>query len=801
MFGWLNLRGSFAFFVVFCLFAGTAWATDIELMGLHIINYNYADGSVQTQMDIGFIEGDMDAEGTTVTVTGPNDYSYIFSDEDCVSSGFFNACYRDVDGLAAGIYTFTITEDGEIAVQQSESYAGEDPLSLVDMSTATAITFFDNYRFDWAPVSVAKPYYYQLIIYQDSEVVYSSDLSMDTYAVVPEDELDDGAYTYSVAVYDADDYDMVQDVSIADAVAVTLDSSSSELLVGLDLYNHVDEDGVEGRVVRVSMSLLGVSAFSDLQTAQLIGPSDYSYDFVSTDFDDGWFDRVFVATDSGYPLEEGFYAVHIKVDDTDYYAYDYLTEANPFPVPQEESCIVDELYVDDSGFSYVFSNVIFRWAAVGSNDAQFYRVRVENTDTEVEYLSDLDNTLYYSVDVDDLSETLGSGTWRWRVEVCDSTGWNSTANCSEGPYVDYDPQPYDMDAIFYGTVSHLNRPSGTSDIHYARTTSTDIAGMTITGSNDYGRDLLALGTLHESDFDEYYYIEEPDSMEAGLYVYTLAGSDGAADVRYAGHSAEPSTQLPMVDYSSIHVNTDVSGDIRVSWAPVKSDYLEYYFVVVKSLTDTNGDGEADDVYISDVYSDETSTVISEDYFTGEQLALQVVVVDRYNSKTAGHRSESVSVGYEGVNFDYSSLTDADGDGWADNIDIDDNDASDSPLVDTDSDGVNDYIDNCINDVNAAQVDADGDDIGDACDDSDTDGDDLTDAQEYVLGTDPLLDDSDDDGLLDGEEVDLGTDPNLDDTDDDNFTDYEELTCGADPLDSTDRCVRAMPWIPLLLDDE
>ncbi len=53
---------------------------------------------------------------------------------------------------------------------------------------------------------------------------------------------------------------------------------------------------------------------------------------------------------------------------------------------------------------------------------------------------------------------------------------------------------------------------------------------------------------------------------------------------------------------------------------------------------------------------------------------------------------------------------------------------------------------------------------------DQDGDDLTDAQEQALGTDPLDADSDDDGLGDGRELTISTDPLLCDTDEDLLSD-------------------------------
>jgi hypothetical protein len=115
-------------------------------------------------------------------------------------------------------------------------------------------------------------------------------------------------------------------------------------------------------------------------------------------------------------------------------------------------------------------------------------------------------------------------------------------------------------------------------------------------------------------------------------------------------------------------------------------------------------------------------------------------------------------------------------------------------IDRDEDGVLDGLDNCADTANVSQLDTDGDQIGNACDDDD-DGDGLPDVVEtntgvYVdathRGTDPLRTDSDGDGVSDGVETgtsvwngasDRGTSPVLADTDGDGLSDGIETNTG------------------------
>ena len=100
--------------------------------------------------------------------------------------------------------------------------------------------------------------------------------------------------------------------------------------------------------------------------------------------------------------------------------------------------------------------------------------------------------------------------------------------------------------------------------------------------------------------------------------------------------------------------------------------------------------------------------------------------------------------------------------------------------DVDDDGITDDLDTFPNDPSES-LDTDKDGVGNNAD-TDDDGDGISDTQETVDGTNPLLSDTDGDGLTDGQEVTNGTNPLLSDTDGDGFSDEFEVSMGADPLD-------------------
>lgn len=132
-------------------------------------------------------------------------------------------------------------------------------------------------------------------------------------------------------------------------------------------------------------------------------------------------------------------------------------------------------------------------------------------------------------------------------------------------------------------------------------------------------------------------------------------------------------------------------------------------------------------------------------------------------------------------IDWSTLPDLDEDGLPDEYEEEYGCDPDNP--DSDGDGLPDGYE--ILTVGSDPADANSLDanLNDGEYDNDQDG--LTNYEEYVLGTDPLVADSDFDGLSDGDETDVyGTDPLNADTDGDGLSDGDKVALGLDPL-STD----------------
>ena len=158
-----------------------------------------------------------------------------------------------------------------------------------------------------------------------------------------------------------------------------------------------------------------------------------------------------------------------------------------------------------------------------------------------------------------------------------------------------------------------------------------------------------------------------------------------------------------------------------------------------------------------------------------------------NNADADDDNDGLSDSQESLEGSDPLLTDTDSDGFSDAIEVaagtDPDDAADFPssVEDQDSDGRVDALDNCPQVHNVNQYNHDDDLLGDACD-SDDDNDSVSDEQEALDGSNPIVVDTDADGLSDGAEKLYGTNPAEVDTDNDLLHDGDEIDLLTDPLD-------------------
>ena len=117
------------------------------------------------------------------------------------------------------------------------------------------------------------------------------------------------------------------------------------------------------------------------------------------------------------------------------------------------------------------------------------------------------------------------------------------------------------------------------------------------------------------------------------------------------------------------------------------------------------------------------------------------------------------------------------------------------LIDPDGDGYSNQGGADVFPLDAAEhLDTDSDGIGNNAD-TDDDNDGVSDTQESIDGTNPLVADTDGDGLTDGLETSNGTNPLVADTDGDGYSDLDEVNSNSDPLDANSIPLKGLPiWL-------
>jgi len=655
-----------------------------------------SDGIQYDVLDVGvnsFASTLAGAGVASITVTGPNGFSASFSDADLDPDpsgqlAFSRSTPTSGPGaqakLVSGVYTITLTDsNGHQSHRMANYVAPVATLPRVDSSTVQLQRKSDgSYRFSWAPVNDTKTYYYRVKISTAANAaVYYSDRAMTSYADVPAGIMTDGSgYQVRVDVFNAPSFDLFTNRS--DSVNLPFTPQAADFTPQQVLVNLVSAVNLatssSTTVTQVYLSVDNPAAVTLLELLNPNGTLNYTFNTatdivkrtgnlaggsVSTDFIHSF----------GAALPPGTYKLHIVTAAGDQYAYATLTTPVIYPAVN-----VATRQAEDLGNG----NIRFSWANVNVTGALEYRVVIQDTVTNVNYFSARSNQAF----VDVPKSVLGSNPLKWDVEVHDSTTINTLRNRTNTNFISLSPVAYDptRPTINAFRVRNMTRV-GANFTHLgvaAVAPQSTLTSIVITGPGSYSRDLLAQGRF-STDFNSYF-LEEAGSPASGLYTITVTASSGKTATRYIYQPAVH--QVPTVDYHTLHVDPEANGDVRVSWAPVASDVPLWFQVAVYAQTDQNSDGLIDRSYTPYVMQDINGDGVLEKVNMLQQASLvipaadlttlvdpsmsQIRTFDGSDTSVINNYSQSVMVptGSALVGFDYSTLTDNDNNGYADNLD-------------------------------------------------------------------------------------------------------------------------------------
>jgi hypothetical protein len=669
-----------------------------------------ADGSQYDALDVGLNTSATTLAGLTVKVDGPQGFSYTFTEADKIPylAGKFSLFkqYPASTPLAAGVYTFTLTDaNGNVSYRLGTRGSAPKSLPSVDSATIQYQRKADgSYRFSWAPVNDTQTYYYRLRIVSHDAVgapVVLGSRNMASYIDVPQvagsaKALVDGtAYRVRVEVTDAPTIDLTtsrSDSAFVDFTPQGSDFSASRLLVNFGILNNrTDSNGTLSTEVDLSVNTPTAVGSVDLRD----GNGKVIYTFQTGDRSNLEFYRKFTPA-----LAPGAYSIHFTANGNEQVVYATLTAPVAYPFPDTSA-----MQVEDQGNGFLR----FSWANVDHNGAIYYRAVVYdkiagpivNGPT---YTSARQNVTYVDIPKSSLGDL---STKEWRVEVWDSNLVSTVRNRLNSAYLDLIPTPYNAQrpVINSWRVRSMTSPAAVTRSQVLVSASSPqgvLSEIGVTGPNGYSRNLLKDGRY--SNLYGAYALEESGLPAAGLYTITAKDASGNGAVRYMYHPATHA--VPPVDFRSFHTNLEPNGDTRISWAPVLSDVPLWYTVGYYNAADSNGDLLIDPAYTAqgnvDVNFDGVTDAVSVYPLASVTIPVSTVLpspsmfrvstydAGQYYVNVAGSQalltnnvnnaSQSVMVKNEAAGFNYGSLPDIDGDGYASNIDSNDNNAAVYPFA-------------------------------------------------------------------------------------------------------------------------
>lgn len=626
-----------------------------------------ADGSEVDCIDVGLNSYEPSFAGMTFSVSGPNGFSYTLTDADRYVDAYEEERYHEfTEPLAPGEYTFTLDDGKGHVSKRVDTHVAATPLPRVDSGSIRLVRdAVGQYKVSWAPIGDSRPCYYRaVVVLNDASetAVYYSPRVMGSSIQVPAGVLTDGTtYRVRVEVHDAPSFELCTNRSYSAYAVFTPSASDYDARrVPVDygvVYNRIESDGSMATDISLGLSVDSVNGI----TASVTGPGGFSYQFQPGDLDPVPFYVEFYKKFNS-TLPAGTYTFHLSAGGMSQEFSTTLTAPVSYPAPDPATYQAQTL---SDG------KVRFSWADVDHTGALYYRVYIKDPVSELYTTSLRSNAAYVDLDPSYFDYIPNR---EWRVEVFDSSSITTQRNRRIGPSQPLTVAPYDPARPQVGAkfahASNVNGVEATNIWMNAYSASGTVTGMRVDGPNGYQRDIFDPGGV--VDF------LEPVAPAPGLYAFTATGSGGASSVRYDWQT-EP-RHIPPVNFKTVTVNHDISGYLNLTWAPVASDIPLWYGVEFYAQSDANGDGQMDQLLLPvGFYLTSASLWIPDSEIPGTPFMFRIFALDGSDSTTYNNYSRSALIGYSGPGFDYASLTDADNDGFASNVDADDNNAGVNPF--------------------------------------------------------------------------------------------------------------------------
>uniref|UniRef100_A0A831U2N0 Choice-of-anchor D domain-containing protein n=1 Tax=Geobacter metallireducens TaxID=28232 RepID=A0A831U2N0_GEOME len=630
-------------------------AADFSWAG--VTHVSRSDGTQKDALDVGLTSIATSLAGMTLTVNGPNGFAYTFTDADINPSypGTLSL-YKEFASLAPGFYSFNLQDGKGRGAQRFDTHVTPEPIPVVDSATVKYQRKADNsYRFRWAPVNAPKTYYYRFRITTPAGApVFTGARKHGTIEDVPAGLLQDGlAYRYRVEAYDGPTIDLAYNRSNSSYTDFTPTPAHYDpnlpIFTWAALHNRIEADG--------SAFVLATFAVDRPETvtfAELTGPNNFKYTFNLTgDYTAQYkeFSKKFSS-----PLTAGTYTFHVTAGGVEHSLTAPLTAAVTYPAPDTAT-----MQARDLGNG----SIRFSWADVNTNGSLYYRIFIQDTQTGSYTTTSRQNQTYVDVMTSDITNK------DWRVEVYDSSDIGTVRNRRNGALIPLVVQSFDATkpVLNYFRVRNAAKPDGFITTEFQMSGSDadgTVTALTVSGPSGIAYDLMKEGWKYAAN----YRLDRPGSAPQGLYTLKAVDNSGKSDTRYTYQPV--AAALPVVDYRTFRVNRRLNGDMEFSWAPVGATGPYWYWIDLFTVADRDGDGKPDAVPLQ-VTPTQTSIRIPAAALPAEPLMFRVVAADGSNFTTINNASYSATVGYHGAGYDYGSLTDGDGDGYA--SDIDGNDAN------------------------------------------------------------------------------------------------------------------------------